>query len=82
MSSQRSTTPRKGIDKGAKKGAKGSKKGQVTTTTSCNDDDKEADGSSKEYVAAIKYDFKRQTWQLSEHFEKLLEAACPNHVNA
>jgi hypothetical protein len=53
---------------------------RITITTSCNDDDKEADGSNEEYVAAAEHDFKRQARQPKENFEKLLEAACPNHV--
>jgi hypothetical protein len=76
--------PSKGTDKGTKKDAKGGKKGQkqrprwITIATSGNDDDKEADGSNEEYVAAAECDFKRQAWQPKDHFEKLLEAAYLN----
>jgi hypothetical protein len=48
------------------------------TTTSSNDNDKEADGSDEECVVATERDFKRQVPQPNENFEKLLESACPN----
>jgi hypothetical protein len=53
--------PPKAINKGSKRSAKGSKKGQkwhskqVVVITSCdNDNDKEVDGSDKEHVATTK----------------------------
>jgi hypothetical protein len=33
-----------------------------------------------ELVAAAERDSKRQAWQLADHFKKLLEATCPNHM--
>jgi hypothetical protein len=71
--------------KATRKGAKGSKEGQkwhpqqVTVTTSCNDDDKEADRSDEEYVASAERDFKHQVRWPNEHFVKLLEVAYLNH---
>jgi hypothetical protein len=57
--------PSKATGKDTKKGAKDSKKGAkaappwITATTSCNDDNKEADGSDEEYITATKHDIKR-----------------------
>jgi hypothetical protein len=31
-------------------------------------------------MTAAERDFKRQVWQPAHHFEKLLEASCPNHT--
>jgi hypothetical protein len=54
---------------------------QVIVTTSYDDDDKEVNGSDEECMVAAESDIKQcQTWQPNEHFEKLLEAACPNHA--
>jgi hypothetical protein len=78
----------KATDKGAKRSAKGSRWGPkqhpqwVTVSTSCDEDNnnKEADDSSKEHVTAVECNFKRQAQQPTDHFEKLLEATCPNHA--
>jgi hypothetical protein len=62
MGRRHSTAAFKAIGKGTTKGAKDSKKGRprwVAVTTSSNDDDKEVDGSNKEYVTATEHDFKR-----------------------
>jgi hypothetical protein len=32
-----------------------------------------------ELITAAERDFKRQVWQPADHFEKLLNATCPNH---
>jgi hypothetical protein len=59
------TAPSKATIKGARKGAKGKKKGLkrhprwVVVATSSNDDDKEEDDSDKEYVTAIERGIKR-----------------------
>jgi hypothetical protein len=34
----------------------------------------------EELVVAVGREFKRQTRQPTDHFEKLLEATCPNHM--
>jgi hypothetical protein len=54
----------------------------VTDTTSYDegDNDKEADDSNKEHGAGIEHDFKRKARQPVDHFEKFLEATCPNHA--
>jgi hypothetical protein len=51
-------------------------------TTSCNegDNDKEADDSNEELITTAECDFKHQVRQPTDHFEKLLEATCPNHT--
>jgi hypothetical protein len=51
----------------------------IVVAVSNNGDDEKADDSSKECVAAAERDFKRQTQQSKDHFEKLLKATCPNH---
>jgi hypothetical protein len=66
------------VPKVAKRGG-GTMPQRVKVTTSCNNDDKEVNGS-EEYVTTTKRDFKHQVRQPSEHFEKLLEAAYPNHA--
>jgi hypothetical protein len=38
-----------------------------------------ADNFGEEYVAAVERDFKHQTRQPEDHFDKLLEVTCPNH---
>jgi hypothetical protein len=72
---------------GIEKDAKGNKKRQkwhprrVAIVAGYNDyDNKEADGSDKEYVAAAKRGIKRQAQPPTNHFERLLEAAWPNHA--
>jgi hypothetical protein len=60
--------------KGTRKGTKGGKKGQkhhpqrVTVATSSNNNDKEADDSDEEYVAAVEHDFRCQSPLLKDHF--------------
>jgi hypothetical protein len=51
-------------------------------TTSCNegDNDKDVGDSDEELITVVERDFKRQAWQPADHFEKLLEATCPNHT--
>jgi hypothetical protein len=34
----------------------------------------------EELVVAVGREFKRQTRQPTDHFKKLLEATCPNHM--
>jgi hypothetical protein len=78
--------PSKATCKGTKKGTKGSKKGQkrlprrVAVTTGDNNDNKEMDDSTEEYVVTTKRDFKRQARQPKNNLEKLLEATCPTHT--
>jgi hypothetical protein len=61
------TTPSKATIKGARKGAKGSKKGQkhrpwhVAVAASNGGGDKEADDPGEVYVMAVERDVKRQT---------------------
>jgi hypothetical protein len=52
----------------------------VVVTTSYNNADKKAGGSDKEYVMVDECDFKRQAQQSNDHFEKLVEESCLNHV--
>jgi hypothetical protein len=52
----------------------------VTTSYDEGCNDKVADDSDKEIVAIAKCDFKRQARHQADHFEKLLEATCPNHA--
>jgi hypothetical protein len=76
------------VAKGMKTSIKGNKSGpkrhpqRVTITTSCDegDNDKENDDSDEEHVDATECDFKHQAQQPADHFEKLLETTCPNHV--
>jgi hypothetical protein len=51
-------------------------------TTSCDegDNDKDTSDSNKELIAAVERNFKRQSWQPVDHFEKLLLATYPNHM--
>jgi hypothetical protein len=80
--------PPKTTNKGMKRGAKSDKRGPkrwpqrvaVTTTYNVGDNDKDVGDSDKELVAAAEHDFKRQARQPTDHFEKLLEATCPNHM--
>jgi hypothetical protein len=39
----------------------------------------EANNYDEGFIATVKHNFKRQTQSLKDHFEKLLEAACPHH---
>jgi hypothetical protein len=50
--------------------------------TSCEkgDNDKDVGNSGMELITAAERDVKRQTWHPVYHFEKLLEATCPNHT--
>jgi hypothetical protein len=52
----------------------------VTTCYDEGDNDKEVDDSNKERIAAVERDFKHQTRQPTDHFEKLRESTCPNHA--
>jgi hypothetical protein len=38
------------------------------------------DGYDKKYVRVAGCSVKHQAWQLIDHFERLLEEACPNHA--
>jgi hypothetical protein len=77
--------PSKATIKSTRKGAKGGKKGQkwhprcVAIMASDDSDEGKADDSSKEYVTAIKHDFKHKVWQQKDHFKKLHKATRPNH---
>jgi hypothetical protein len=39
-------------------------------------------GSNEEFVASVECDFKQHTQLPKDHFEKVLEAACPHHSYA
>jgi hypothetical protein len=70
---------------GAPKATRGGQSGdppRVTVATNYDegDNDKEVDDSDVELIATIERNFKRQARQPTDHFEKLLEATCPNHV--
>jgi hypothetical protein len=77
--------PSKATVKSTRKGAKGGKKGQkwhprcVAIMASDDNDEEKADDSGKEYVMAVKHDFKHKTWQQKDHFKKLHKATRPNH---
>jgi hypothetical protein len=51
-------------------------------TTSCDegDNDKDASDSDEELITIAERDIKRQAQQPADHFEKVLEATCPNHT--
>jgi hypothetical protein len=75
------------IVQGSKKGTKGGKKRQkwhtrwVAVMVGYNDDDdKKVDGFKKEYAMAAEHGIKRQARLPIDHFERLLEIACPNHA--
>jgi hypothetical protein len=78
--------PSKATTKGARKGTKGGKKGQkrrpqrVDVVASSDSGNEKADNSSEKYVTTAGRDFKHQTQQPKDHFEKLLEATYPNHL--
>jgi hypothetical protein len=80
--------PTTAIDKGTMRGVKSNKRGprrhpyRVTVTASCGEDNngKDAGDSDEELVAVAEYDLKRQAQLPVDHFEKLLEATCPNHT--
>jgi hypothetical protein len=36
--------------------------------------------ADEELIAAAERDFKREAWQPTDHFKKLLESTCPNHT--
>jgi hypothetical protein len=70
---------------GTKKGAKGRKKGQKcrprrpTAVTNDGSVGEKIESSDEEFMASAEHDFKRCTWPPKDHFEKVLEAACPHH---
>jgi hypothetical protein len=45
-----------------------------------DDGDKKEDGSDMEWVTTTARSVKHQTRPLIDHFERLLEEACPNHA--
>jgi hypothetical protein len=55
---------------------------RVEITASCDEDnnDKGAGDSDEELIAAAERDFKHQARKPVDHFEKLLEAMCPNYM--
>jgi hypothetical protein len=55
---------------------------RVIVTTSCDegDNNKEADDFDEELIATVERDLKCQSQQPADHFEKLLEAICPNYA--
>jgi hypothetical protein len=69
--------PQKSTIKGTRKGTKGGKKGQKWhlrhIAVTANNGEKVVT-SDREHVTAMKHDFKCQTWQPKDHFEKLLKA--------
>jgi hypothetical protein len=78
--------PLKEAGKGAKRSAKSNKRRPkrrpqrvaVTTSSDEGNNDKEPDDSDEEIVAATVHNLKCQAQQVANHFEKLLEEACPN----
>jgi hypothetical protein len=52
----------------------------VTTGGDEGNNNKDADDTDEELVAATERDFKRQARQPADHFKNLLEATCPNHT--
>jgi hypothetical protein len=71
---------------GAKKDTKGSRKRQKqrpewVAAVANYYDDKKADDSNMEYVATVGGSVKRQVGRPTNHFERLLEEACPNNVH-
>jgi hypothetical protein len=81
-------TPAKEADKGAGSGARRDKKGlkrqpqrvMVATSGDKGDNDKDTGNSDEEHIPVVERDFKCQARQPVDHFEKLLEATCPNHT--
>jgi hypothetical protein len=73
-------TPSKAIGKRVKGGKMRQMRYPRRVAVATNDDDKEVDGSDKDYVMAIEHDFKHQAHQPNNHFEKHLKTACPNHT--
>jgi hypothetical protein len=77
--------PTKATIIGARKGTRGSKKGQkhrphcvaIVASNDNDNDGEEADNSGEEFVAAAERNFKQQTGLPKDHFEKLLEVTCP-----
>jgi hypothetical protein len=75
-------------DKGTKRSIKSDKQGprrrphRVTVAANRDDDDndKDANDSDEELMAAIEHDFKHQARLPVDHFEELLEATCLNHT--
>jgi hypothetical protein len=45
-----------------------------------DNDDKKADDSDKECITASRHSVKCQAWLSIDHFMRLLEEVCPNHV--
>jgi hypothetical protein len=69
----------------AKRGTKDSKKRrkqcpQWVTVVDDDDNDKKVDNSSTGCVATASGSGKRQVWPLTDHFERLLKGAYPNHA--
>jgi hypothetical protein len=71
----------------AQEGIKGSKKRhkqclQGTTTTTSHDDghDWEVRGSGMRHISTVVHSDKRPTRPPMDHFKRLLEDACPNHI--
>jgi hypothetical protein len=52
----------------------------VTIKCDEGDNDKDVGDSNEELIAATEHEVKRQARLPSNHFEKLLEATCPNHT--
>jgi hypothetical protein len=78
-------TPTSTTIRGPKKGAKGRKKGQkcrphhLTTMANNGNVGEEVEDSNKEFKVSPEHDFKRCTRPPKDHFEKILEVACPSH---
>jgi hypothetical protein len=80
--------PLKAIDKGANRSTKCNKRGPkqrpqwatVTNRYEEGDNEQEADDSNEDLIAIVTCDFKRHACQPADHFVKLLEVTCPNHV--
>jgi hypothetical protein len=71
----------------AKRGTKGGKKRHkrcpywvVAVAYDDDDNDKKADGSGMGCVTTAVHSGKRQARPLTDHFKRLFEEACPNHV--
>jgi hypothetical protein len=76
--------PGKGVKRGTKSNKRGPKRRpqwvMITTSYDKGDNDKDVGDSDEELIAAAECDFKLLARQPANHFEKLLEATCPNHT--
>jgi hypothetical protein len=78
------TTPTNATIRSTKRGAKGGKRGKsvVHHLTMVNTDGNvrdEIENSDEEFMATTEHNFKWRIRLPKDHFEKILEAACPHH---